>query len=129
MKLIASLKHTSKNDEHITFWRPAHRGYTPVLTQAGHYNDAEAAKLNDGENHIAVEFDEVLKLSKPTPYFRADGKSQFYDNEGPVVENGRANWNRLIAVSMEAGRSVAKPKPEVFRGYRRAVFGSTGAPL
>lgn len=116
MNVIASLKHTNKDGEHIIFWRPDHRGYTAVLERAGHYNDAESAKLNDGLDCLAVPFDAVVVLARPTPYYKPGAK--FYDFEGPVVDNTRANWNRLIAASIEAGRTTAKPKPEVFRGKR-----------
>lgn len=119
MNVIASLKHTNKHHEHIVFWSPNHCGYTPVLGCAGHYTDAESAKLNDGDSYIAVPFDDVLRLALPTPYYKPG--HQFYDMAGPVVNNTRANWNALLAYSIDAGRVVAKPKPECFRGVRRCI--------
>lgn len=119
MNVIASLKHTIKDHEHITFWSPDHRGYTPVLERAGVYSEAESAKLNDGVDYIAIPVNAALALSIPTPYFKPG--AQFYDQAGCVVENTRANWNALVKASIEAGRDCAKPKPEVFRGKRRCI--------
>jgi hypothetical protein len=127
---IASLKHTGRDDEHITWWGPDHRGYTPVFgDRIGVYTLAEAQRLNDGFDCLAVPVDAVRELLSPEPYFRAPsafGPGRFYDQRGPVVENSRANWNRLIAAGLE-GR-VYVPKPEVYRRKRRAFalehFGS-----
>lgn len=125
--LIASLKHTSKGHEHITFWGPNYRGYVLAITDGhvGRYSAEFIAEdgghLNDGESCIAVPESEVAKLLSPTPFF-ANYKGvavQFYDTPGPVVDNTRANWNRLIATSMPRASDV-KPQPEVFRGKRRS---------
>jgi hypothetical protein len=124
MNVIASLKHTNKRAEHITFWRPDHRGYTPILERAGHYDEAAAARLNDGLDCLAVPLEVARELTSPTPYYKPGFK--FYDFEGPVVDNTRANWARLIAGSLPAGRETDKPKPEVYRGKRRS-FATGGA--
>lgn len=119
---IASLKHTNRDDEHITWWGRDHRGYTPVVGErCGQYTLAEALKLNDGFDCLAVPVDAVRELLSPEPYFRMPselGPGRFYDQRGPVVDNTRANWNRLIAAGLE-GR-VYKPKPEIFRRKRRS---------
>ena len=123
---IASLKHTIKTHEHITFWGPDYRGYVLAITE-GHVGEYDAdfilrdGHLNDGIDCIAVPKAEVMKLLSGEPYYRGyqGVAARFYDMPGPVVDNTRANWNRLIAASMEAGRRV-KPKPEVFRGTRRS---------
>lgn len=117
--VIASLKHTHKHDEHITFWSPNRCGYTPVLSRAGQYSNDDAVGLNDGESFIAVTIEAAQALQSPTPYFKPG--RQFYDMAGPVVNNSRANWNRLIASSLKEGRENLKPKPEVFRGERRCL--------
>ena len=119
MKIILSLNHTYKHEEHIQFWGPEHFGYTPVLSRAGHYNDDEAAKLNDGLDCIAVDFDFALTLAIPTPFYRPG--LQFYDVAGPVIENRRANWMALNNASFGLGRKVLKPKFEVFLGKRRCL--------
>lgn len=126
MNIILSIKHTIRDDEHIRFWRPNERGYTPVLERAGHYSDEVAARWNDGLDCLAVPFDAVVKLATPTPYYKPG--AQFYDEPGPVVDNTRANWNKLISASLAAGRRY-KPKPEVFRGKRRTIAPEVTAKL
>jgi hypothetical protein len=124
---IASLKHTHRHHEHITFWGPDYRGYVIAITdeRVGGYTAKFIAEdgghLNDGECCIAVPAEVVKSLLSPTPYFansRGIAK-QFYDIPGPVVNNTRTNWNRLIEASMKEHRRF-KPKPEVFRGARRS---------
>lgn len=120
---IASLKHTSKSHEHITFWGPNYCGYVLVVADGhiGSYSAefvAEHSELNSGECCIAVP-DEVVKglLSKTPHYRRIDGLARpLYDTLGPVVDNTRANWSVLIA----AARPVKKPRPEVSKGKRRS---------
>jgi hypothetical protein len=124
---IASLKHTNKHHEHITFWGPDYRGYVIAITdeRVGRYSAEfiaqDGGRLNDGEGCIAVPEDVVKSLLSPTPCF-ADYKGvarPFYDIPGPVVDNTRANWNRLIVASMKEHRRL-NPKPEVFRRKRRS---------
>jgi hypothetical protein len=122
---IASLKHTNKYHEHITFWGPDWRGYVLAITdeRVGKYGEAEVRRgtLNDGEACIAVPERAVKELLSPTPFY-ANSKGQalpFYDIPGPVVDNTRANWKRLIAASLPRDRD-AKPRPEVFKGERRS---------
>lgn len=117
---IASLKHTNKLHEHISFWGPAHRGYTPVVGEhCGQYEEAEAAKLNDGVDYIAVPVEAVKTVLAAEPYWKPGAR--FYDQRGPVVPNDRVAWGILIAASLQAGRTH-KPKPESFKGNRRAIF-------
>jgi hypothetical protein len=121
---IASVKHTHKDREHITFWGQDRRGYVLAITDhhVGKYTAEEVRiyTLNDGESCIAVPEEAVKALLSPQPYYRNGWghAARFYDTPGPVVDNTRANWNRLIAAGLE-GRAY-KPKPEVFRGTRRS---------
>lgn len=120
--LIASLKHTHKDREHITFWAPDRRGYVLAITdeRVGRYSAAEAAALNDGESCLAIPVEAVKALLSPMPYY-GDSRGAvrpFYDTPGPVVNNTRANWNARIKASLTEGRKH-KPKPEVFKGTRR----------
>lgn len=124
--LIASLKHTNKYHEHITFWGPNYRGYVIAITddRVGRYSAdfiENDCVLNDGESCIAIPEDAVKALLSPTPYYAAsNGKAHpFYDIPGPVVDNTRANWNKLIAASLPR-KSEVKPKPQIFRGPRRS---------
>lgn len=125
--LIASLKHTVRHHEHITFWGPDYCGYVIALTdeRVGKYTAEfiaeDGGRLNYGDCAIAVPEDAVKALLSPTPFY-TDSKGferQFYDTAGPVVDNTRANWNKLIAASMTEHR-LHKPKPQVFRGKRRS---------
>jgi hypothetical protein len=117
---IASLKHTNKGCEHITFWGPEHRGYMMVVgAYMGEYDEAEAAKLNDGIDYIAIPTDVAQAMQSPEPYYKPG--SRFYDQRGPVVNNTRINWNDLIAASLQVGRT-SKPKPQPFRGKRRVIY-------
>ena len=117
---IASLKHTHRDHEHISFWGKDHRGYTMVFGDyMGQYDEAEAIKHNDGESYIAVPCDSVKHLLSPEPYCKPDRR--FYDQRGPVIENTRGNWGWLIAASIKLGRTK-EPNPEVFRGKRRAIY-------
>ena len=117
---IVSLKHTYHHHEHISFWGKDHRGYTMVFgDHMGKYDEAEAVKHNDGESYIAVPCEAIESLLSPEPYWKPGAR--FYDQRGPVIENTRANWNSLIAASIQLGRTH-KPKPEVFRGKRRAIY-------
>lgn len=119
---IASLKHTAREHEHITFWGPDHRGYVLVVKDGhtGEYTLAEAQRLNDGFDCLAVPVDAVKALLSPEPYYLRSNNEvhRFYDTPGPVVDNTRVNWNRLIAAGLE-GRAY-KPKPEVCRRTRRS---------
>lgn len=120
---IASLKHTNKHHEHISFWGKDRRGYVLAITdeRVGQYTAAEVEHfdLNDGEGTLAVPMAEVLRLLSPEPYFRTYKgiAARFYDTPGPVVDNTRANWNALIAAALPHPK---KPKPEVYRGTRRS---------
>lgn len=112
---IASLKHTGKYDEHITWWGKDHRGYTPVVgDRCGQYDHTEAMKLNDGESCMAVPVEVVQSLLSPEPYWKPGAR--FYDQRGPVVDNTRAAWIALVKGSLPE----RKPKPVVFRGKRRS---------
>jgi hypothetical protein len=117
---IASLKHTGREHEHIAWWGKDRRGYTPVVgDHIGEYELADALKLNDGLDCIAVPVDVVRALLTPEPYFRPAKPARFYDQRGPVVPNSRASWDALIAQSLVEGRQ-GRPKPQVYRGTRRA---------
>lgn len=127
---IASLKHTHRDHEHITFWGALHRGYTPVVggPNAGRYCFGEAVDLNDGIDYIAVPAEVVQTLMQPEPYFRnyKDEPARFYDQRGGVIDNNRSNWDALIAQSLKAGRHC-KPKPELCRIKRRAFALAAGS--
>lgn len=116
---IASLKHTSQHHEHIQWWQRVECGYTPVLGEyAGMYVYGYAVDLNDGVTCVAVPVEVVLAICAPEPYFRPGGR--LYDQRGPVVDNTRANWKKLIKGSLQFGRR-STPCPRPFRGRKAAV--------
>lgn len=120
--VIASLKHTNKDHEHITFWGKDWCGYVIAIDdRIGEYPETECANmLNDGVDCIAVPLEVVKTIQSPTPYFNLHGKARrFYDIPGPVVDNTHENWNRLIEASLPRSGSI-KPKPTVFRRKRRS---------
>lgn len=116
---IASLKHTSQHREHIEWWQRVECGYTPVLGEyAGQYVYGYAVDLNDGISCLAVPVEAVLAVCSPEPCYRPGRR--LYDQRGPVVDNTRANWNKLIAASLQFGR-MATPRPRVFRGRKATL--------
>lgn len=118
---IASLKHTSKQDEHIVWWGVAHHGYTPVVGErCGRYTLDEARSLNDGYDTIAVPAEVVAPLLSPEPYFVAytGVAAKFYDQSGPVVRNTLENWRAIVAGALPG--LVMRTKPEVFRRKPRS---------
>lgn len=121
---IASIKHTSKDDEHITWWGPNGCGYTPVVGERiGEYDAIEAGRLNDGCDTLAVPVDVVKGLLSPEPHFRnyKGVAAKFYDQHGPVVDNTLANWRALVVAS--GAKLRIKPAH-----YRRKVRRSFGLP-
>ncbi len=122
---IASLKHTHPGHEHIVWWGALFRGYTPVLGDyAGTYCFGYAASMNDGFDCLAVPVDAVKALMAPEPYHKPGHR--FYDQRGPVVDNTRDNWDRLIAASLLDGRQY-RPEPSVFKGAKRSFAWSPEA--
>lgn len=124
MYVIASVKHTNKHHEHITFWGKNECGYALAWgDHLGQYTQEQAEKLNDGLDCIAVPVEAAKALLSPEPYYQP-GK-RFYDTRGSVIDNTRANWNALIKARLPTSKPRfpvdpnLKVKPEVFRGTRR----------
>lgn len=119
---IASLKHTSKDHEHITWWGPNWCGYTPVLGErVGQYALKQAKCLNDAYDTLAVPVDIVRALLSPEPYYlmgRDRLAHRFYDQRGPVVDNTKANWGAIVAGALDG--VMLRIKPEIFRRKRRS---------
>lgn len=117
---IASLVQTLRHHEHITFWGIAHSGYKLTFDSGIGTYDFEAAKaLNDGQDCIAIPVASIVPLLSPEPHLRPHAPVRFYDTRGPVVNNSRANWNRLIKASLTEDR-LHIPRPQCFSGIRRA---------
>jgi hypothetical protein len=126
---IASLKHTNKHHEHITFYGPDSRGYTLVIGESiGKYTLQEAAKLNDGIDCLAIPVDDVHALLSPEPYYRhqSGAPHRVYDQRGPVLDNTKDIWAMLAMANSKAftfetkSASIRSIKPDVFKGQRRS---------
>lgn len=116
---IASVKHTIKLHEHITFWARFGKGYRLTFDDhMGRYCFGEASDLNDGFDCIAIPVAIVDAILSPEPYYKPGAR--FIDTRGPVVDNTKAMWELPISGSISHGRQAAKVKPEVFRGHRRS---------
>jgi len=125
---IASLKHTHKSHEHIVFWQRFEKGYTPVLGEyVGRYCFGEACDLNDGLDCLAVPAHVVDSLAVTEPYYQPGRR--FYDQRGPVVDNTKAMWKKMIAASIKEGRYERVITPETFRGKRRSFSFSPVSPV
>jgi len=87
---ILSIKHTGKDDDYLTLWRPANCGYTLYLAAAGKYtqNEVESAPgyYNDGRDKIAVPCHVVHTF--------AAAAMHRYD-PGVVVPNAAEIWEAL----------------------------------
>lgn len=107
---IASLRHTRKADDFITFWRADNAGYAWPLQWAGQYNrasvEAEMDYYHNGDRSIAVPVGVVSSLAVPPASGKVDGDT------GPVVMNTAENWKALIAAMICA--PAIPPKPEIF---------------
>lgn len=93
--LIVSIKHTTRRDPYIAFWRPDNCGYAWPLSWAGRYPEklvrADLRYYNGGDNDIAVPEEVVEALATPVAPGVIEG------NAGPVVANTRENWQQLLA--------------------------------
>lgn len=119
--LIASLKHTNRNHEHVIWWGKDRCGYTPVLGDyVGQYSLEDAADLNNGLEHIAVPVAVVQAIASAEPYYGESPGKRFYDQRGPVVLNTRVMWDLLIAARLSNPRAKAVKRCPTFRGKFRS---------
>ena len=111
---IVSLKHTRRDNQYITVWRPDDCGYAWPLSWAGKYTEG-AVKAMPGYYHsgcsaIAVPCSVLDEMAVETIPGTIDGDA------GPVVMNNRANWLRILR-SMP-WKPDYEPKPQ-YKGARR----------
>lgn len=110
---IASIKHTARDHEHITFWGPGQCGYTMVIgDHIGRYGIDEARRLNDGYDTLAVPVGVVEAWLSPEPYYLAGTSTnvlRWYDQRGPVVDNTLRNWRRLVDSALDGRKLEVKP--------------------
>lgn len=120
--LIAHIGHTTKDTEHIVWWKPDSQGYTYCIDKAGLYDEAEARRICRNGICIAVRKDHVQPLSRTTPYYRrSNGElSKLYDG-GPhsVVPNSADAWRHIKAARMYCGKTV---RPSPIGSKARAIY-------
>ena len=81
--ILLSIKHTKKEDEFITMWRPNSRGYTRFIEPAGRYDFLED-EYHGTETNIPVEAKLVENLGV---HVECDEKKQLVNS--PVI------WKKL----------------------------------
>ena len=107
MFYIVSIKHTKKSDLYVTFWRAECNGYAWPLAWAGKYTGKEISEkqdyFNNGTYSIAVPVTVVDAMAQEKPAPRTiDGDT------GPVVQNNKANLDRLRAARMPLFTAVGR---------------------
>lgn len=111
--LIAHIGHTTKDSEHITWWKPDSRGYTYCIDKAGRYDEDEASQICRYGSCIAIPFLAVVAVARSTPHYRRiDGTlNKLYDG-GPhrVTPNSIEAWTHLKGKRLDLGRHE-KPTP------------------
>ena len=124
--LIAHIGHTSKSDEHITWWKPNSCGYTICIDKAGLYSEEQSRAICACEICIAVPKAVAEALARSTPYYRrADGSlNKLYDG-GPhrPVPNVLAAWKHLLAGRLVGCAHPIKPTP--IGAKARAIYVDT----
>ena len=122
--LIASVGHTIKSHEHVTWWNPNSRGYTICIDKAGRYNEDEARAICRDGSSIAVRVQDVEPLALSTPYYRrSDGKlAKLYDG-GPhrPVRNDAQGWRQLLSNRLLCSKTTERPTP-MPAGKARAIY-------
>lgn len=63
MKLLLSLKHSRKEEEVFTFWRPNNSGYTIFLESSGQYEIIEDG-YHDSESTMPIDQETMNTLDK-----------------------------------------------------------------
>ena len=102
---IASVTHTHREHQYVTFWRPEDQGYAWPLSWSGRYTEEQVLDsleyYNDGWHTIAIPVDVVQRLAVPPFKGTIDGDA------GPVVMNTLENWKVLQdAVVWQPGHEV-----------------------
>lgn len=123
--LIAHIGHTTKHDEHITWWNPDSAGYTICTTRAGRYSEDQAHEICQYRYSIAVPLEVAEALARGTPYYRKPGGmlATMYDGDSHrPVDNTAANWKHLLGQRLVCG-TVRPYKPTPMSQARsRAIY-------
>jgi len=111
---IISVKHTRREHDYITVWRPDNNGYAWPLSWAGKYSEADVLANRDyyhcGDDTLAVPCALLDTLAVPPTKGTVD------NDAGPVVLNNRANWKCILEFAMPD--PIYKPQPQYKRVLR-----------
>lgn len=111
---VVSVKHTRRDQDYITVWRPDDKGYAWPLSWAGKYTEAQ---INDGLDYYHNGFDSFAIPCGAMDALAVPPQPGAIDNNaGPVVLNTRLNWKCLIESAKPGARE--KPEPQ-YKGARR----------
>lgn len=136
--LIAHIGHTTKEDEHIIWWKPDNRCYTICIDEAGRYTEEKALSIcRDGVN-IGVPLDAVQTLARSTPYYRRSNGTlnRMYDGgQNRPVPNSPEAWATLLSrrIFPSHASKTEKPTPmppaKARSIYLDGIVDSAGGPL
>ena len=105
---VISLNHTRRSDRYITLWRPDDKGYAYPTPWAGRYARehvlAHLSYYNSGNCTVAVPCEVLDAVAVPPAPRMIDGDA------GPVVLNTRANWQLILANTIEDPAHPARPQ-------------------
>jgi hypothetical protein len=111
---IVSVKHTRRDQQYITVWRPNDCGYAWPLSWAGKYDEtsikARPDYYHNGYDSFAVPCEVLDELAVPVIPGTVD------NDAGPVVMNNRDNWLRILAAIQWPTKD--QPQPQ-YKGARR----------
>lgn len=123
--LIAHIGHTTKHNEHITWWRPDSRGYTICIDKAGRYAADKAEEICRYGGCIAISTHYVEPMARTTPYYRLTNGTigKMYDG-GPhrPVPNIRSFWNLLMRARAYPPQEARVEKPTPIGANARAIY-------
>lgn len=124
--LIAHIGHTTRETEHICWWKPDSRGYTYCIDKAGRYGAAEASDICRHGGCIAVKPADAQKLARSTPYYRRYNGTlnKLYDgDQHTVVPNESQAWKVLMNARLHVGKTE---RPTPIGAKARAIYLTEG---
>jgi len=127
--LIAHIGHTTKDSEHISWWKPESNGYTICIDKAGEYSEEEARGICKIGLCIAVQAETAAEVARSTPYYRrTDGSlAKLYDgDQHRPVPNDLKVWKHLLAGRL--GGCAHPDKPTPIGAKARAIYLPSSAP-
>lgn len=121
--LIAHIGHTTKDSEHVCWWKPESKGYTICLDKAGEYSEEEARGICKVGLCIAVQSETAAEVARSTPYYRrTDGSlAKLYDGDQHrmICKCGSTCWPVALVdartrtsqrrLARKRGRSTCRP--------------------